>query len=584
MTCIFYLYLYIKHFVFIQAFHAVKALRVNAHQLKKYLVAYYNYSSDFPLNTYYELDDMFSTSERDLQYLVTNMVKGEESKDTLQQIKRLQYNYETYISTIRSTFQGIWAKFDLTCICIGIMSLVISLLLNCYLVQMSCDKEAAASIPSTVFVLIILCVVYIVYAAFQCFVVGETLSSFMAYLLGCAVIIFTLVLMLNSKTVQKDEKDFMTTVESKLRSKDVFSNFFNKGLPLIICIFFFFSRFSNSFLVYEETMTLFFTQTMIWMYCIKILFNILQKPDTSSETKSKRNKTKSRDFMYILTHPALLTFYTTLVLSTCVRLSMTFKSCREEQVNCNITMFISPISSFTGEMEWFRNVRYFCSVACLFLLVTCGRRIMNYLGNMNGYALSVICFTYIIPMSATCTALYWALQTLPQKVFDDLPVWQQTCLPKTVYILTIVSLLVAVCKPLCIFTVYRNKNSVPDENNVIPHLYKKYKKSFQQDKSEEEEEEKPALVYGLGSAFSSAVVNLYTIVCVLLVLLLGDGLAPSVLLMTASIFFFLELHATEQNTRSLKGKIYNTDTVTACLVCPSHAEVFQFSDNKSKLL
>ncbi|XP_060076738.1 GPI ethanolamine phosphate transferase 3-like isoform X2 [Ylistrum balloti] len=59
-----------------QVFHAVKALRLNAIQVSRYLKAYAQVSSDFPINKYYELDSMLDTAEHNLQALVTAMVKS----------------------------------------------------------------------------------------------------------------------------------------------------------------------------------------------------------------------------------------------------------------------------------------------------------------------------------------------------------------------------------------------------------------------------------------------------------------------------------------------------------------------------
>jgi len=51
------------------------------------------------------------------------------------------------------------------------------------------------------------------------------------------------------------------------------------------------------------------------------------------------------------------------------------------------------------------------------------------------------------------------------------------------------------------------------------------------------------VVYGLATAYSSSSIVLITSVSILLALLVGEGLAPSLLLLAAALFCLLELHA-----------------------------------------
>jgi phosphatidylinositol glycan class O len=166
------------------------------------------------------------------------------------------------------------------------------------------------------------------------------------------------------------------------------------------------------------------------------------------------------------------------------------------------------------------------------------RQVMKHFGNLNGSSLPVLAMSYLLPASALFCALHWALQGLPQKSLDNLPLWQQVFLPRAVYILVAVFLLLILYDPLCIFVVLRSRKLVVEnDKQLIPNIYHQLKENM------EEKEEKPPLVYGLATSFTAAIVAMVTVTIVLLGLLLGDGLMPSLLLVILSVFFCLEVIA-----------------------------------------
>lgn len=526
----------IKFVKSLQVFHTVKALRLNAVQISRYLRAYAEVSSDFPLDKYYELDSVLSQAEQEIQSLVTSMVKSGENEHMVRRLEVLENVYNTYILQVRTICQGIWAKFDLISITIGIMSLILSVLVNIYFVQLAMWKKF--EVPSTVIVVVLFCLVYMVYAGFQCFFVGETISSFMVYLLGFANIIGLVII--NIKFWPR---------QPKLISDLMINDKKEKAFPWVtwtcnafVCLVCFVLFFSNSFVVYEDAILLFFTQTLIVLFCVKNLQQTLRKHDTSStEPKTRRkNQQKSFDIMLTLTHPAMVTVIMTTVVCTCVRLSMNFKACREEQNTCELSLFLRPLSGLTDSLQHLRNLRYFFSVGCLALTVYLTRRLLMRFGNLNGTSGAVVCMGYVLPLSACCCGLHWALYALPQKVLDSLPIWQQVFLPKSVYVLGLISLVTVVVKPLTIHLIPRTKDSYSITNkdgNIIPQLYNHVKQNLQNRHDDE-----PPMVYGLATSFSAAVVSLAAIVTVLLTMLLGDGVAPSLLLLTLSVYITLELY------------------------------------------
>ncbi|OWF39015.1 GPI ethanolamine phosphate transferase 3-like [Mizuhopecten yessoensis] len=542
-----------------QVFHAVKALRLNAVQVSLYLKAYAQVSSDFPINKYYELDNMLENAERNLQGLVTSMVKSGENQHMVRQLEELKQVYDSYISQVKAICQGIWAKFDLVSISIGIMSLLLTVLINVYFVQLSFWKKF--EVPSTVIVVILFCMVYIVYAVFHCFFVGETISSFMVFLLGFVNIVALIII--NVKFSPK---------RPKLISDLMINQKKDSGFPLvtctcnaIVCLICFISFFSNSFVVHEDAILLFLAQSLIVIYCVKVISQTFKKHDTSpNDPKPKHKKQKPFDFMLILTHPAMLTIAMTTGLCLCLRLSMNFKACREEQHTCELSLFLRPLSGLTDSLEHLRNLRYFFSVGCLALTVFLTRRLLFHFGNLNGMSGSVQCVRYLLPLCACCCSLHWALCALPQKALDSLPVWQQTFLPKSVYILTAISVVSVLVKPLTIHMIRQNKDSysIPNKDgNIIPQLYNQVKQNLQH-----RQEEQPPMVYGLATVFSAAIISVASIVTVLLTMLLGDGVAPSLFLLTLTMYIVLELYTAHLISSTTEGHSVAWDMVGAVVL------------------
>ncbi|XP_052099018.1 GPI ethanolamine phosphate transferase 3-like [Mytilus californianus] len=508
-----------------KVYHSTKALRLNAKQISYYLTSYYEYSSDFPIQTYYELQNLLDHAEKDLQALVTAMVKDGATRDITEDLKILRGHYIEYISEVGKICKGIWAKFDMMSISIGILTLILAISTNIYYIRISDSSE----VPNTVVILILYCVVYLTYAVFQTFFVGETLSAFMVYILAVVGIIMIWILTYNFSAPEAVPETCLS-----LNINNIFS--------WMIMLLYFVLFFSNSFVVHEDSVTLFYTQTLSWIFCFKSIQSFLVKYDTSQlDQKAKRHKTqhKTYDIMRTLTQPSILAIFVTLLLNVLVRFSSNFRACREEQWTCSLSLFLYPLASLPDELTSYRNVRYFFSVGCVIFFLLAIRKYVKHSGNFQGNSAGIICIKYIYPVCGVAIALHWALQGLPQPILDALPVWQQIFLPRLVYILLFISFIATTIKPLTIHLLPKQeKFSVQADGTVIPQVYNKIKQNFK----DEKEAEHPPIVFGLGTTYSSALINFVVIFYLLLVLLLGDGTSPSLLFAFLSVWLFLEVY------------------------------------------
>lgn len=453
------------------------------------------------------------------------MVKDGTSKDVTEDLKILRQHYIDYISEVGRICKGIWAKFDMMSISIGILTLLLAVTINIYYVQISNINV----LPNTLIILYLYCFVYIAYAVFQTFIVGESLTAFMVYILAIIGIVMVMILTWN---LQKP--DTVTTTTWTMDIGNMFS--------WMIMLLYFVSFFSNSFVVYEDSTTLFFSQTLSWMYCFKCIQSILVKYDTSqSDQKQKRHKVqhKTYDIMRTLTQPSILAIFVTMLLNIFLRISTNFRACREEQWTCSVSLFLYPLTSLPEELIGYRNVRYFFSVTCVIFFLLAIRKYLRHSGNLHGNSPGIICVKYLYPICGVAIVLYWALQGLPQQILDSLPTWQQVFLPRLVYIILFISFIVTMWKPLIIHLLPKQeKYSVQKDGTIIPQMFNKMKQNFQ----DETEKEHPPIVFGLGTTYSSALINFVVLVYLLLILLLGDGPSPSLLAAFMTVWLFLELY------------------------------------------
>ncbi|KAK7484510.1 hypothetical protein BaRGS_00024266 [Batillaria attramentaria] len=207
---------------------------------------------------------------------------------------------------------------------------------------------------------------------------------------------------------------------------------------------------------------------------------------------------------------------------------------------------VDPLSAFAEGASGYRNRRYFFTVFCLLLALWLVRRWMQYYGSLNGEGVNVLCMKYIPPVGGVACALFWAVQALPQKQLDALPVWQQTIMAQVVYVCAILHLIVVALQPLFVY-VWRTPSassfSVPSPNagaeTAIPYVFKQLQQQWH--KKDDSESDSPPAVYGLGSVYSCSVVAFVSSLFLVLVLLLGDGVSPSLTLALTVLFIFMEL-------------------------------------------
>ncbi|KAK7116395.1 GPI ethanolamine phosphate transferase 3-like [Littorina saxatilis] len=515
-----------------QVFHTIKALHLNALQVSQYITSYAKVSSDFPQDKFRSLQASLQRSEKELEALITSVATGSGSHGLLDRFFNLQDQYQEYLSQVRAMCQGVWAKFDLTAISLGIVMILGGVMVN--IILATCWTGDGEQFPGYFPFMIGGMILQVVYYVLHVTVFPPSVPSVMGFVIGL-VLVYALAIVLK-KRIDEVSKEM------------TLSQWADCGVAALVMFMCFAAFFSNSFVVYEDAVVHFLAQSLLWYTAIRVMINSTQSSSSHSKDIAGRASKKSKpSFVHLselLTSPAITTFFIASFCSLMLRFSIYFRACREEQQDCELSSFLQPLSSFGEDASGYKNQRYFFSIGCLFGTLWLIRKWLQHYGNLNGDGINVLCTKFVLPLGGIACALYWAVQALPPKELDALPPWQQTNMAQIVYICVAAHILTTLLQPLHVYILDSspsNTVNVPLMNrgpeHAVPYVYKQ----LQQHWNKKNESETPPAAYGLGSVYSSSLVAFAASLFLLLGLLLSDGLAPSLALAVLVLFVFMEL-------------------------------------------
>lgn len=275
--------------------------------------------------------------------------------------------------------------------------------------------------------------------------------------------------------------------------------------------------FSNSFIVEEANVLMFLSITAVFVMVFDVKpVKTKPKPDKISFRKTM----KAKSIMFAV------------AICLLIRISFNYIRCREEQGWCKAnTHTIFKGGALTSKAEWV------ITLLSLGLLVTFSRIWLRSCGNLVGHTLTIFLARYIPTVLVVCTGGYWVLQRLPEAKNNNYSQWQATMLARVVYSTIGLGIFTTILKPLCVYTLPKQFSVTADSSaNIIPQLFQQVKGMFDFKKSENSD---VPIVCGLATVYSSAFIVLSVYAVLLLALLLGDGLAPSAVIMFFCAAFVL---------------------------------------------
>ena len=526
---------------------SVESLQLNAQQLQRYLVAYTAEADEFPYVLFSDLTSQLSHLELTLNDTLRMWDVSREH--SLKQLEVIKLGYERYLRRAKAMCEEIWVNFNVVLMLLGITLITIALLLCIFLYnsvlpngKFTMDVQVTFAATFAVFLLVL----------FLWFLDLGIVNLLSSLLLGIVTISVFAVMFINVLATEPlTWKLTLHGLYSSIIRVDVDTLFSLLSVCLCFTVYF-----SNSFVVYEDQVTLFLLQSWLCIHFFTMNNRLFgQRTDKSGvelAQRQRRHQASKFDIGRIVTSPRSIALLLTVAALACVRLGANFRGCREEQWLCERSEFLQPLMSLTSTTH--KNVRYFMSVASVVVVVLGITSWLRYHGNLNGHAPVVMCQRYALPITGVVISLYWAMQTLPRDILENLHGWQMTVFPRIAFMLTGTTFLCIIVKPLCIFSprvpssdilLGGGSNYIPRAFNHIKYNWRKHLGSRTTENGTEAEK-RPPVVYGLATVYSGTFLVLTVALCLLLMLVLRDGLAPSIALQLSAMYFMLELHACRQ--------------------------------------
>jgi len=516
------------------------ALQLNAQQVQRFLHEYGQQSNDLPLFELSKLDEEFNLSESQLESLFGEISSSGNVSD--QALAALADRYVAYLGRVRSLCHSVWSKFDLVTMTAGGSVIICAFLFN---VVLAVCEPKSTSLSATTFV-----------AALTVGLSGmanllQLLPSGINLLFTAIAIVFFLV------TVSVLIVKFIITQFSSSRCSFQYLEVFS----VLLCCFNSVSLLSNSFVVYEDRSTLFLVQSLLILQTSVILCRRFALLDHGAKCRIPK------EFLWA----SLFTGLLVVIFASCIRLSAVFASCREEQVNCEVSWFAQPLSAILVKLERLRLARLCVSIVSVTIFIATVTMWLRNCGNLNGLEPSVVAVRYIVPLTGICLCTYWFVDGfMLHNSTSRLTVAGITALPRLVYVLSLAIIVVVSVSPLCVFllrpqqdgcvedeSIERLRN-VPQEElitQIYGHVRKNWRSVMKTTDASNPSENTP-VVYGLATVYSSAHIVLLVAVAMVIMLLLGDNLAPSIALWMICEICLLELHAAYMHCQSDKGNFY----------------------------
>ena len=514
----------------------LSALYQNALQVYDYLVQYSELSNDIPSITLESLKKKYVESERKLFNLFHGHLNGSladedpmdyNSKDFLAQIVANQDNFRYFIRSVFGTCFEVWAKFDMPLIVIGKLIMALSSISPYFLKGMVPLSEINMWSQDVDNYLNTVTWIEIVG-----FILNLTSWSILAVshpMKFDLVLICTTFQITSLFCLLSHNKPF-NMISSLMHFKPVK---FIVLFPFLIVIIYTGFLFSNSFVIMESSLLLFLIQTLLITWLLWQL-NEYIVPIVIKDTGNKKRKNEIESKCRYMRH------FMVLCGCICMRISTLFWSCREEQSGCKVTFFLRSLDSVLFLNESVKT-RQFLSIGSILIIVIAFYYWCKKHGNLIGISAVSVSARLLFPICGLILILHWTLQVPSKnKLVDVIDVqWvQQTVLPRCAYAMLLLSLVMLLWNPLSAHIVFRQSESIREklmENELhlnIQILFKDLRNRLDSNDEEQKQKEfnQAPYAFGLHRIYSTSYLGIMTALLLLIILLLGDGLSFSVIL------------------------------------------------------
>lgn len=540
-----------------QQINAAYASFLNCKQLFRFIQEYQTLSKDLPATKIEVAKASFEFLEEKFQEYLEEVISFEwqnttrlqtgDLQESIEELNNIHNSLQHLLSSMKHVCRSVWAKFDIVSMTMGFTLMffisLITLLSVCVTkATFPTGTNKSQFIRLLVYLLgLVLCGVGIVLSAVQ---LSEDPDTDSLIVFVCVSFSFSLWLL---STSHVPSLFVLTSLFWKFNVARIIEQ--RWFLPALFLFGQCLSLFSNSYIIYEDSVTLFICQTSMLLSLLRCILVDLRELKASDEKritiKSKvftLLKTRYKQLLLNVHNMKLLSGY--LVCLVCLRVTKNFWFCREMQLKCSLSPYALPLVSLLSEFtEGHVTERLLVALVGMVIIVYITRYRLKKDGNLNGER-PVSYIGRLIGILLTAMILFhWCLQLMLtdniSKLFDVQHV-QQILLPRCVYMLFLLALIALIWNPLAIFKVPRERArsnlAVVGTANKIAEIYQHINSQFQQ-KQSSKGEEKPVVVYGLKTGYSSSIIALLYLLLLVACMVMTDGMVlPLACLWLAGFF------------------------------------------------
>lgn len=464
------------------------------------------------IKTYSENTDIFDRDYLNLYYKEYEILREElHTVDSKEKFEIFSEKVKEFLIKIRLLCEDVWIQFDPFAINNGLTFLFLSI----FFMYIICDGIPLKHLPLAIEgSFIVVCVIGVSMAAILILILdfSDIIENVMSTCFFITNVLSNLMFLL---PVFQNWDVISINWHTKNQTYDIINLVCRFLLVFSIC-----GVFSNSFINEESSVLLFLLVTII----VLSLLGVAVFLKTDPESKRKGDTVSMEIFVKLA--------MASLVVLALLRSSMYFWRCRVEQEWC----FKTPheignnykLKSSSSKLQWG------VSVISLSALLSLTKVWLRKCGNLNGYSITEIITKLIPNVVVVCIAGFWVLQRLAGN--SSSITRTSNYLALSVYLLSSISIIVLIIRPICVSVISRSNASSLDDENVISNIFNKLKGTFNK---ETENNDSMPIVCGLGTAYSAAYIILASYVTLIIALVLGDLFAFSTVIMIVVGSFFL---------------------------------------------
>lgn len=289
--------------------------------------------------------------------------------------------------------------------------------------------------------------------------------------------------------------------------------------------------FSNSFIIEEQKILCYLIMGVIGI----LVFDIIKH----SFRFENKNRIKINTFLKSISFKVTLAGGMAIIL---LRSSYILFRCREEQTNCADFQ----TSGNTIFRKGGRGNIYFLSVVATVLYTVLTRIYLKTCGNLTGHSVNVILARYGPVLAAICASSHILLSN--NSSINIIKPSHIDALALVIYALFLIQVIVLMISPLMVFVLpprskRKQQLTVNSHANVVPELFKKIKKNYEESAEMGNGDVDIPVVYGLATVYSSIIISFGVFLALLLITIQDPKSSMGIVICLAVAFILLLIHS-----------------------------------------